>query len=200
MEKGIQKPKHKLKTQVEQHLKQDSTPLYKQITLHEIETTKFIKYQGIHRICVHPLYHQGYPYLILSRKDSSMELWYFPLGFVGNQVPLKKIVGKSNTSIESMVWFQDDNTLRFFTAGLHGDITEWNWSTLTPIKTGGGFSGIWCMKKVPNKNILATACDDGKIRLYHLDAHLSLLTTFGALRNRLFLFFYITLIHSCFVL
>ena len=54
---------------------------------------------------------------------------------------------------------------RLLSAGLSGQILEWDIDSGKVISTTSSFGGaIWCMKGNPNNDILAVGCEDGAVR------------------------------------
>lgn len=59
---------------------------------------------------------------------------------------------------------------RLITTGLHADIVEWDLDTLQPARNSGVYgSAIWGMALHPTRNLLATVCQDGRVRVYDSD-------------------------------
>lgn len=71
------------------------------------------------------------------------------------------------------MWVDDKGNERLYAAGLHGVITEYDLTGLVPKAVSDAYGGaIWCMCKNASNTLLATACEDGKIRTYDLDLNL----------------------------
>lgn len=59
---------------------------------------------------------------------------------------------------------------RLLSAGLSGQILEWNLESGKTVSTTSSFGGaIWCMKTCPSSpDILAIGCEDGAVRLFRI--------------------------------
>merc|ERR1719454_1184810 len=80
-------------------------------------------------------------------------------------------MGYEKRSFRSIVWMpvaegdDDAQGLRLFTAGIHGEIAEWDISTLavrTAVSSGGG--AVWSMCALQQRLLLA--CEDGSVRVF----------------------------------
>lgn len=98
----------------------------------------------------------------IYRDDASIEIWS-----VGNVLRLEKvIVNVPGASIESLVWVKN----RLFSAGLAGDITEWDLTRLksknTILVTG---NSVWCLDTDKTQTQLVAGTEEGFLNLFNVD-------------------------------
>ncbi|XP_014675622.1 PREDICTED: cirhin-like [Priapulus caudatus] len=87
--------------------------------------------------------------LAVGRADNSIEIWNCKENIFHHE---KTIHGDSGRSVESLAWLRG----RLFSAGLHGDLTEYDLSRLRPKTTSLASGGaIWCMQLNCAKDCLA---------------------------------------------
>jgi len=152
------------------------------VLVHRLAMNNVYEIHGIKRI----VFNNDKTICAVARMNSEIELWSTA---TKTWTPIGRIPSRLNTTIESIVWVSSATTTsndadnsqgklknkaieeeRLFTAGLHGTITEWDLATFTPKNTSSVYGGaIWCMAYDHNTRRFATACEDGKVRLFDLD-------------------------------
>jgi U3 small nucleolar RNA-associated protein 4 len=132
------------------------------------------------------------PLIALIRNNGDLEILDASQNFAVRRIPCGGSVGRA---IESVIWIStseekvercgcewngrkitltkektDELPLaRLFTAGLDGNVVEWDVERLVPrrtLNTGGG--GLWCMTHSTDGKMLAVGCEDGQVRLLNL--------------------------------
>jgi len=135
--------------------------------MNELNVTNNIHISPIKRICMNP----SQTMMAVARFNSEIEIWSMKghSGSTSQITPaedftvVKRLPGKIGTSIETMIWTSDD---RFFSAGLHGFVTEWDLEKQTPKKISAVMGGaIWSMDYCKEKELIVIACEDGAIRV-----------------------------------
>ncbi|KAL5292594.1 CIRH1A family protein [Megaselia abdita] len=101
--------------------------------------------------------------LALSRSDASIEIWDMNFApFLERVIPASK-----NSSVEAIVWAESQN--RLFSAGLTGEIVEWDLQTLqkrySQLATG---SSIWCMAINKDETQIAIGTEEGYINIFDI--------------------------------
>lgn len=147
------------------------------IAFHQLTCNEYYKHAAIKRIS----FNEKQTLLAVARTNGDLELWSTISELPQNWIPIKRIPAQAHTTIEAIVWKRDtlnEGYEHLFTAGLHGFITDWNLDTLLPRNTSEVLGGaIWDMCTSDKSEYLATACEDGKIRLY--DTNFVLFKYFG---------------------
>ena len=101
--------------------------------------------------------------LAVCREDGSIEVWCTRAGEIWNIDFV--IPGKLERSIDSVTWCNS----RLFTAGLEGEVIEWDLESLTEKNRADATGGpVWCIAASRNKQLLAAGCEDGSIRLFDI--------------------------------
>ncbi|CAE7577544.1 utp4 [Symbiodinium natans] len=134
----------------------------------ELLRTRVCEWQpvGIDSLAIAPSGAGSSPRLAVGRENGALELWDTETWHLRSSAP-----GNSRRRPRSLVWVLDSAEgppkLRLISAGLHGEVTEWDVDTLEPIETcspGGG--AIWGLS-VQGEHLFA-ACDDGTVRVVSL--------------------------------
>ena len=106
------------------------------------------------------------PRLAVSRQDGTIEIWStteksrWSKDFV---IPSRK-----GRSIESLTWCKS----RLFSAGLEGDITEWDLERLVEKQTVDSNGGpVWSLAVNHKGNQIAAGCEDGAVRVFSIESH-----------------------------
>ncbi|XP_077982940.1 U3 small nucleolar RNA-associated protein 4 homolog [Glandiceps talaboti] len=99
--------------------------------------------------------------LAVSRSDGSIEIW----SINDNWYHEKTIPGCASRSVEALLWVNS----RLFSAGLHGDITEYDLKKIAPKVSIDSIGGaVWCMTVNKSKTHIAAGMEDGCIRLFEI--------------------------------
>nr|XP_054769363.1 U3 small nucleolar RNA-associated protein 4 homolog [Lytechinus pictus] len=107
-------------------------------------------------------YNQTDKLLAVGREDSSVEIW--KTGEGRKWLQQKVIPGSKKRKVNSLVWVKG----RLFSAGLQGDITEYDLHCLKPKKSVYYGNAFWCIAVNHAQTHIAAGCEDGYIRLYEL--------------------------------
>nr|XP_033796960.1 U3 small nucleolar RNA-associated protein 4 homolog [Geotrypetes seraphini] len=98
----------------------------------------------------------------VARLDGSVELF----NLAANCFRDKVFPGNESRSTEAICWAAEG---RLFTAGLNGDILEYDLHNLRIKYSVNGFGGpIWCMEANPSGSHLAIGCEDGSVKLFQV--------------------------------
>lgn len=118
---------------------------------------RFFDYQpeAIHCLA----YEEEFQRLAVSRSDGSIEIWNQQENFL-----LEKLLPPNeNRSVEAVVWCGK----RLFSAGLHGDLHEYDLLTGEVKHTVSSNSGpVWCLALNDDKTKIAAGTEDGCIVLF----------------------------------
>uniref|UniRef100_A0A6Q2YNC7 UTP4 small subunit processome component n=1 Tax=Esox lucius TaxID=8010 RepID=A0A6Q2YNC7_ESOLU len=99
--------------------------------------------------------------LALARVDGSVEVFNFADRYFQEKV----IPGKDAHSIEALCWVGG----RLFSAGLHGEITEYDLENLRPKYSLEAYGGpIWTIISNPQGTHVAIGCEDGTVKLFEV--------------------------------
>ncbi|KAK2193045.1 hypothetical protein NP493_18g10014 [Ridgeia piscesae] len=127
-----------------------------------VHRVRFFQYQPNAVHCL--AYDNAFQKLALSRSDSSVEIW----SEKDNWYQEKIIPPNEGGSVEALLWSEG----RLFSAGLHGDLQEYNLCTLTskyavPCNNGA----IWCLALNDERSRIAASImgtEDGCVVLYEI--------------------------------
>eukprot|EP00794_Sanderia_malayensis_P018978 gene18978-20885_t len=103
--------------------------------------------------------------LAVSRQDGTIEIWntLHLLTWTKDFV----IASQTGRSIESLIWCGN----RLFSAGLGGDITEWDLERLIEKQTVDSNGGaVWSLAPSHKGDLLAAGCEDGAVRLFDIES------------------------------
>uniref|UniRef100_A0A4W5PQ16 UTP4 small subunit processome component n=1 Tax=Hucho hucho TaxID=62062 RepID=A0A4W5PQ16_9TELE len=99
--------------------------------------------------------------LALGRMDGSVEIF----NFADHYFQEKVIPGKDSRSIEALCWVGG----RLFSAGLNGEITEYDLENLRPKYSLDAYGGpIWTITSNSQGAHLAIGCEDGTVKLFEV--------------------------------
>ncbi|XP_072014149.1 U3 small nucleolar RNA-associated protein 4 homolog [Amphiura filiformis] len=98
--------------------------------------------------------------LAVGRVDASVEIWNPEERWYQERV----IPGSEKRRIDALVWARG----RLFSAGLQGDIVEYDVKKQAPKKSTYYGNGFWCMACNHAETYLATGSEDGCVRLYEI--------------------------------
>ncbi|XP_046328638.1 U3 small nucleolar RNA-associated protein 4 homolog [Haliotis rufescens] len=100
--------------------------------------------------------------LAVSRSDGSLEIWSEQDKWFQERV----IPGSGDRSIEAVIW----QGRRLFTAGLDGEVTEYDLIKLQPMHSAFSHAGpIWCLTQNSSGTRLAAGTEDGCVVLFDID-------------------------------
>ncbi|CAI9616523.1 unnamed protein product [Staurois parvus] len=98
--------------------------------------------------------------LAVARNDGSVEVYNFPANYYQEKI----IPGDEKRSTESICWVPGD---RLFSAGLNGDIMEYDLERLCVKYSVNAFGGpLWNIAPSPCGSQLAVGCEDGSVKLF----------------------------------
>lgn len=98
--------------------------------------------------------------LAVGRADGSIDLWKTK----DNWYHQKTIPGSEQRNVNCLAWVKG----RLFSAGLQGNITEYDLVKLSPKVSHFYGHGFWCMAASNDLSRLAVGCEDGCVRLYRI--------------------------------
>ena len=102
--------------------------------------------------------------LAVCRQDGSIQIWSTtPRGYAWSIDFV--IPSRVERSIDSVTWCHN----RLFTAGLEGQLIEWDLENLVEKTTADACGGpVWCIAGSNDKNFIAAGCEDGSVRLFDI--------------------------------
>uniref|UniRef100_A0A1I8PX43 Uncharacterized protein n=1 Tax=Stomoxys calcitrans TaxID=35570 RepID=A0A1I8PX43_STOCA len=100
--------------------------------------------------------------LAVSRNDGSIEIWD-----VRHAPCLERTIPKSpQNSVEGLAWSSE----RLFSAGLNGELIEWNMETLSPkYKQHVTGNAIWCLDVNREGSEIAVGTEEGYINIFNIE-------------------------------
>ncbi|KAG7473219.1 hypothetical protein MATL_G00093430 [Megalops atlanticus] len=99
--------------------------------------------------------------LALARQDGTVEIFNLSDSYFQEKV----IPGSESRSIEAVCWAGD----RLFTAGLNGEVAEYDPGSLRPKYSLDAFGGpVWTLACSPQRTHLAVGCEDGSVKLFEV--------------------------------
>ncbi|KAM7002635.1 U3 small nucleolar RNA-associated protein 4 homolog [Tautogolabrus adspersus] len=99
--------------------------------------------------------------LALARADGALEIFCF----ADNYFQEKVIPGQDGRAIEALCWVGQ----RLFSAGLNGEITEYDLENLRPRYTVEAYGGpIWTISSNSQGTHLAVGCEDGTVKMFEI--------------------------------
>ncbi|XP_071823607.1 U3 small nucleolar RNA-associated protein 4 homolog isoform X3 [Apostichopus japonicus] len=99
--------------------------------------------------------------LAVGRTDGSIDIWKVTEESWYHQ---KTLPGSEQRNVQCLAWVKG----RLFSAGLQGNITEYDLVKLSPKVSHFYGHGFWCMSASHDKSRLAVGCEDGCVRLYKI--------------------------------
>ncbi|XP_056273424.1 U3 small nucleolar RNA-associated protein 4 homolog [Pseudoliparis swirei] len=99
--------------------------------------------------------------LAVARADGALELF----NFADNYFQEKVIPGQDGRAVEALCWVGR----RLFSAGLNGEITEYDLENLRPRYTVEAYGGpIWTITANVQGTLLAVGCEDGTVKMFEV--------------------------------
>ncbi|KAM9754844.1 LOW QUALITY PROTEIN: U3 small nucleolar RNA-associated protein 4 homolog [Menidia menidia] len=99
--------------------------------------------------------------LAVARGDGAVEVF----NFADNYFQEKVIPGQDGRTVEALCWVGS----RLFSAGLNGQITEYDLKNLRPLYSIEAYGGpIWSMSSNGQGSLLAVGCEDGTVKLFEV--------------------------------
>ncbi|TKS73737.1 U3 small nucleolar RNA-associated protein 4 -like protein [Collichthys lucidus] len=99
--------------------------------------------------------------LALARADGAVEIF----NFADHYFQEKIIPGQDGRAAEALCWVGQ----RLFSAGLNGEITEYDLENLKPKYTVEAYGGpIWAMSSNGEGTLLAVGCEDGTVKMFEI--------------------------------
>ncbi|XP_028304223.1 U3 small nucleolar RNA-associated protein 4 homolog [Gouania willdenowi] len=99
--------------------------------------------------------------LAVARADGAVEIFKF----TDNYFQEKVIPGRDGRAIEGMCWVGQ----RLFSAGLNGEITEYDLENLRPKYSMDAYGGpIWSISSNSQGTLLAVGCEDGTVKMFEV--------------------------------
>lgn len=106
-------------------------------------------------------YHSRTERLAVARADGALELF----NFTDNYFQEKVVPGQDGRAVEALCWVGQ----RLFTAGLNGEITEYDLENLRPRYTVEAYGGpIWTISSNSQGTLLAVGCEDGTVKIFDI--------------------------------
>ncbi|XP_063439179.1 U3 small nucleolar RNA-associated protein 4 homolog [Mytilus trossulus] len=118
---------------------------------------RFFNYQPLAIHCID--YNKELNRVAVSRSDASIEIWS-----IGDDWYQEKIIpGSESRSVEAICW----QGSRLFSAGLDGNVTEYDLKKLKPKELAPSNAGpIWCLCKCATQQLLAAGTEDGCVVVF----------------------------------
>ncbi|XP_077954112.1 U3 small nucleolar RNA-associated protein 4 homolog [Gasterosteus aculeatus] len=99
--------------------------------------------------------------LALARADGALEIF----NFSDNYFQEKVLPGHDGRAVEALCWVGP----RLFSAGLNGEITEYDLENLRPRYTVEAYGGpIWTISVNSQGTLLAVGCEDGTVKMFEV--------------------------------
>lgn len=99
--------------------------------------------------------------LALARADGSVEIF----SFLDHYFQEKVIPGRDGRAVEALCWVGQ----RLFSAGLDGEITEYDLENLRPRYTVEAYGGpIWTITSNSQGTLLTIGCEDGTVKMFEI--------------------------------
>uniref|UniRef100_A0A672YH85 Uncharacterized protein n=1 Tax=Sphaeramia orbicularis TaxID=375764 RepID=A0A672YH85_9TELE len=99
--------------------------------------------------------------LALARADGAVEVF----NFSDNYYQEKVVPGQDGRAVEALCWVGQ----RLFSAGLNGEITEYDLENLRPKYTMDAYGGpIWTISSNTQGTLLAVGCEDGTVKIFEM--------------------------------
>ncbi|XP_037110960.1 U3 small nucleolar RNA-associated protein 4 homolog [Syngnathus acus] len=116
--------------------------------------------------------------LAVARADGTVEVF----NFTDHYFQEKVIPGQDNAGIEALCWVGQ----RLFSAGLRGEITEYDLENLQPMYTVDAYGGpIWAISCNSKGTLLAVGCEDGTVKIFEiLEGKIHFQTNFNRQKSR----------------
>uniref|UniRef100_A0A1A8MTH9 Cirrhosis, autosomal recessive 1A (Cirhin) n=3 Tax=Nothobranchius TaxID=28779 RepID=A0A1A8MTH9_9TELE len=99
--------------------------------------------------------------LAVARADGAVEIF----NFADNYYQEKVIPGRDGKAVEALCWVGR----RLFSAGLDGEITEYDLENLRPRNSMEAYGGpIWTISSNRQGTLLAAGCEDGTVKMFEV--------------------------------
>ncbi|KAM3609691.1 uncharacterized protein V6R79_018644 [Siganus canaliculatus] len=99
--------------------------------------------------------------LALARAHGALEIF----NFADHYFQEKVIPGRDGRAVEALCWVGQ----RLFSAGLNGEITEYDLENLRPKYTVEAYGGpIWTLSSNSQGTLLAVGCEDGTVKMFEI--------------------------------
>uniref|UniRef100_A0A8C7ZF61 UTP4 small subunit processome component n=1 Tax=Oryzias sinensis TaxID=183150 RepID=A0A8C7ZF61_9TELE len=99
--------------------------------------------------------------LAVARGDGAVEIF----NFADNYFQEKVIPGRSDRAIEALCWVRG----RLFSAGLSGEIIEYDLEKLRPRYSVEAYGGpIWTISSNSQETLLGVGCEDGTVKMFEI--------------------------------
>uniref|UniRef100_A0A8C6VXP3 UTP4 small subunit processome component n=1 Tax=Nothobranchius furzeri TaxID=105023 RepID=A0A8C6VXP3_NOTFU len=99
--------------------------------------------------------------LVVARADGAVEIF----NFADNYYQEKVIPGRDGKAVEALCWVGR----RLFSAGLDGEITEYDLENLRPRNSMEAYGGpIWTISSNSQGTLLAAGCEDGTVKMFEV--------------------------------
>uniref|UniRef100_A0A8C4HJT4 UTP4 small subunit processome component n=1 Tax=Dicentrarchus labrax TaxID=13489 RepID=A0A8C4HJT4_DICLA len=99
--------------------------------------------------------------LAVARADGALEIF----NFADHYFQEKVIPGQDGRAVEALCWVGQ----RLFSAGLNGEITEYDLENMRPRYTVEAYGGpIWTISSNSQGTLLAVGCEDGTVKMFEL--------------------------------
>ncbi|KAM4572937.1 U3 small nucleolar RNA-associated protein 4 homolog [Odontesthes bonariensis] len=106
-------------------------------------------------------FNSGTERLAVARGDGAVEIF----NFADNYFQEKVIPGQDGRAVEALCWVGR----RLFSAGLNGEITEYDLENLRPRYTVEAYGGpIWTISCNSQGTLLAVGCEDGTVKIFEI--------------------------------
>ncbi|XP_024138290.1 U3 small nucleolar RNA-associated protein 4 homolog [Oryzias melastigma] len=106
-------------------------------------------------------FNAGTQRLAVARADGAVEIF----NFADNYFQEKVIPGRSGRAVEALCWVGG----RLFSAGLNGEITEYDLEKLRPRYSVEAYGGpIWTISCNNQGTLLAVGCEDGTVKMFEI--------------------------------
>uniref|UniRef100_A0A5F8GIR0 U3 small nucleolar RNA-associated protein 4 homolog n=1 Tax=Monodelphis domestica TaxID=13616 RepID=A0A5F8GIR0_MONDO len=126
----------------------------------KVHRVRFFNYVPVGIRCV--AYNHQSNRLAVSRVDGTVEIY----NLAANSFQEKFFPGHEGRATEALCWAKGQ---RLFSAGLNGDIIEYDLEKMSVKYSVDGFGGpIWSMAADPSGSYLAIGCEDGSVKLFQV--------------------------------
>lgn len=99
--------------------------------------------------------------LALARANGALEIFHF----ADHYFQEKTIPGQDGRAVEALCWVGE----RLFSAGLNGEITEYDLENLRPRYTVEAYGGpIWTITSNSQGTLLTIGCEDGTVKIFEI--------------------------------
>ncbi|XP_040894438.1 U3 small nucleolar RNA-associated protein 4 homolog isoform X1 [Toxotes jaculatrix] len=106
-------------------------------------------------------FNSRYERLALARAGGAVEIF----NFADNYFQEKVIPGQDSRAVEALCWVDQ----RLFSAGLNGEITEYDLENLRPRYSVAAYGGpIWTISSNNQGTMLAVGCEDGTLKMFEI--------------------------------